>query len=337
MKRKRPEEKAESAQSIVGHLSYHALGKDKFHTILWVKLFAAQNDELPCRVLIAEFWDFRNTERTKRAICDFLDTNGYVVCVLIEYGKNSASDGSPVIDSASAEPGVLTMEDGYCLTVNDDMQHSITVPAQSRFWPSVDMEQVHEFIRRGQIDKLKEVVPKHFHVNTGGFGHTMLQIAAVNGHAGVMEWLLQQPGIEIDAIDYVGATAFLWAAYMLSVDSMTLLYRSGASPLAKDEKGRSAFHDVVRGSWRYDISKIRACLAFLGDHALLSLVLEGPPLYSHLDRSDNSEAIKQEFRLMGRRVRDKVFEYLCDRIVSVLADIVLQYWEDDAFTLLEAL
>lgn len=70
-------------------------------------------------------------------------------------------------------------------------------------------------------------------------GKASLHIAAVYGHRQMVEVLLGQ-GAEIDAIDKELWTPLICAAQAGHLDVVRLLVESGASPLAKTQKGQSA-------------------------------------------------------------------------------------------------
>jgi ankyrin repeat protein len=321
MKRKAPDEETESVQSLVNHLSHHAKSAYLSHSILSIELYAVR--PVPGdrdNGLVAEFCDIDDIDCAKRQVCAFLDTHTYVACIAIEY----SSGGSPLSLASPEHKEALTMEDGYRLPVDIHMRHIASVAASTTFGSTANIRDLHNLARRDQLAELQELVP-YFHVNRISRGKTLLHIAVIHGHTRIIGWLLQQPGIEIDATDDTGATAFLWAAYELSVSSMILLHRYGASLLAADRNGRYALFEVVCMATKDNMDEVRACLAFLGEH--MPLVPQGRRLSQAYE---TKESVQQELRFMGRRIRDKVFEYVYARCtVRVLADLVVQYWEGD--------
>jgi hypothetical protein len=116
---------------------------------------------------------------------------------------------------------------------------------------------------------------------------------------------------------------------------MMLLHRNGASPLAVDRWGRSALHEVVRVATDSTMDRVRACLAFLGDLMPLSVASDDVLLIRY--GSSGRDTVQRELHLMGRRVRDKVFKHICDCTISVIAELIVQYWEDNEFSLLDCL
>jgi hypothetical protein len=246
-----------------------------------------------------------------------------VAWIVIEYGL-----GIPLSSTTpSEEARALRMDDGYQLSMNSDMCHIRSVPASSMFGSTVNIEGLHDLVRRGEMSKLQEVVPRHFHVSTRWEGATMLHIAAIRRQTEITKWLVQQPGIEIDATDLSGSTAFLWAANEMSVGDMVLLHRHGASLLAVDRNGNSALHEVVRNARKHNMDEFRACLVFLCDRVPLSLPRAGRSLSPTYEAR---EAVKQELSLVGRRIRDTVSGYLYEWCpVRALASIIVQYWESE--------
>jgi hypothetical protein len=322
MKRKAPEEKEESAQSLVNHLSYDANSHHYYHSIQSIELYAAQcHPRNRDSGLVAEFREFRDIDCTKREVCTFLDTHTYVACIAIKY-----TVGRPLYQVSSPEAvTILTLDDGYQLSVDSEVCHVRTVPASSAFGTAATIRDLRDLVVRNKMTELQELVPKYFDVNTRSNGKTMLHTATILGHTRVIEWLVQQPGIEIDATDDTGATAFLWAAYCLSPNNMALLHRHGAFASAVDNWAFTALHEVVRMTMEHNMNEAKACLAFLGDH--MPLVAGSRSL---CPASSVKETVKQELYLVGRRVRDRVLGYVCGHCpVRVLADIIMQYWEGD--------
>jgi ankyrin repeat protein len=163
------------------------------------------------------------------------------------------------------------MDDGSLLSVDKDGCHIRVVMPHCEYpiFPPVYMKEVFDLVRDDKLDELQAIVPKYFHVNQGYDGVPMLH-AAVHGLK-IIDWLTRQPGIALDAVDADGGTALSWAAYNLSIDSMMLLHRRGASLAVVDDLNDSVFHELIRGTLDSNVNRLGACLAFLGDHAPLSL------------------------------------------------------------------
>ena len=57
----------------------------------------------------------------------------------------------------------------------------------------------------------------------GEYNSTPLMLAAWRGSADISEWLLQQPGVDIDCSDNIGWTAMHWACHSGSVEVLRML------------------------------------------------------------------------------------------------------------------
>ena len=75
----------------------------------------------------------------------------------------------------------------------------------------------------------------------GDYNRTPLMMAAVRGAADISEWLLQQPGIDIDCSDDNGYTAMHWACWNGQVEVLRVLLaaQSQGSINKRDNLGRT--------------------------------------------------------------------------------------------------
>ena len=72
----------------------------------------------------------------------------------------------------------------------------------------------------------------------GDYNRTPLMMAAVRGAADISEWLLQQPGIDIDCSDNYGRTAMHFACMFGSVEVLrVLLAAQSQGSVNKREQG----------------------------------------------------------------------------------------------------
>jgi hypothetical protein len=315
--------KAEAPQDVIRRLSTEALsvvGRVNYRLVAVYIYVGLPRKDNPHLDIIAEYWDFRNLKAAKRVICAFLDSHTYVSCIEIEYQCSKGSNGSLY----------LNMVDGSFLYVDRRGRHVITIDTLDVC--PVRMHDVHSLVFSDRLDEIRKWVPEHVHINQGYNGMTMLHEAIRSGSTKVVTWLVQQPGIAINAANRTGVSPFMLAARSLNVEAMRVLHRHGAIIYTEDGSQDNAFRMIVRSVDGYIPDRFDTCLSFLGDHMPLSLMVSNPSPLTCLRAGEQEEIcdlVKGDFYTMCCRVRDNVFDIvnsMCN--VRVLANIIVGYWQE---------
>ena len=74
-------------------------------------------------------------------------------------------------------------------------------------------------------------------VNRKYNGMTPLMVACKRGHHGIVQRLLHEPNVDIDAVDSNGKSALHFAMYTLTSKIVTSLVTKGANPNVRDKSG----------------------------------------------------------------------------------------------------
>jgi ankyrin repeat protein len=193
------------------------------------------------------------------------------------------------------------------------------------------MADVHNLIWNDKLDELQALVPTHVHINQGFDGKTMLHEAVLRRNTRIVEWLVRQPGIQIDAVDRYGASPFMCAARLLSVDMMRVLHHHGASTDTADRWGLNAFHEVARAATKRDLDTFYACITLMRTCVPLCVTTEAwTYVMSVANPDDATPEIKRAFHLLGQYIHDEMtllVQAWCP--IRVLADLIMQYWLED--------
>jgi len=116
---------------------------------------------------------------------------------------------------------------------------------------SSDLDRLHEFARRGQIDGLQDLLSKNKTLTNqkANFGFTALHWAAQCGHEDIVRYLLQN-GAQVDAINSNGDTALHLSAWKDHPHVASLLLKFKANKNIKNQDGKIpldlAHSDAVR-------------------------------------------------------------------------------------------
>jgi hypothetical protein len=278
--------------------------------------------------IIAEYWDFRDLEAVKHSICDFLAAHTCVTHIEIRYDTGHAfwrQTGSVH----------LTMADGSRLRVDQKGRHVMGVDAPDVPPCRVHTKGVQDLISKGRLNELRKFVPKYVHNSRGIDGTTMVHQAIRSWNSKVLEWLVQQPGTVINAIDRKLESAFTLAVRLLNIDGMKTLWRHGAIVYTGDDSQRTnVFHIVISAVQDVVPAQLYECVSFLGDHVPLSFMISPPkrPPLRCFGRSVDEITpglVKGFFYEVALRVRQEVLTIVYQKcVVRALADIVMGYWQE---------
>lgn len=95
--------------------------------------------------------------------------------------------------------------------------------------------------REGDVETLNAYLDSGFDINgTNDRGDTLLIVAAYNGQPRAVETLLARPGVAVDAVNRMGFTALMAAAFKGHLDIARALVAGGAVPDAAGESGKTA-------------------------------------------------------------------------------------------------
>jgi len=94
-----------------------------------------------------------------------------------------------------------------------------------------------EAAEKGHTENLKDAFSLGAELNTHNIGskRTALILSAINGHESCLNFLLAQKGIDLEAKDYWGRSALLWACAKGSLSCVVSLLTAGANFYTKDQ------------------------------------------------------------------------------------------------------
>jgi hypothetical protein len=112
-------------------------------------------------------------------------------------------------------------------------------------------EELFEAVKKGDIDKVREILAKGANVNTRDrhkdswtYNQTPLHVAAHEGHTYVARLLLEH-GAVVNARDKYGFTPLYYAAGGGHIDIVSILLEHGADVNARDKSGNTPLHYVA--------------------------------------------------------------------------------------------
>ena len=121
----------------------------------------------------------------------------------------------------------------------------------------------------GKIDEVKAKLEAGASLQTvDGDGNTMLHSAASHGQLEMVQFLLGQKGIEIDARDKAGDTPLSQASYLGRVDVVKELIDKGADLKSKDGEGRDALQRAAASGYPRVVTALLAAGADSGEKDL---------------------------------------------------------------------
>lgn len=134
---------------------------------------------------------------------------------------------------------------------------------KSFFQPSPEQLQQQWFdaARTGNMKVIKNLLKK-IDVNVkdtryGSVGYTALIHAATNGHIDIIKFLLQVPGIDVNAHEQNGDTALMWAAYRRDKNIIKMLLQHPEIDInAQNNRGYTALHEATEYLYSLDIIQL---------------------------------------------------------------------------------
>jgi cytohesin len=126
--------------------------------------------------------------------------------------------------------------------------------------------------------------------NANRSGMTPFMLAAVGGHMGMLQLLLELQGVQgLDERDGAGKTALNWAIRLGHAEAAAWLLRNGAGASIRDENGMTP---LMGAGELGHLGALQILLQEVGEHGLRERDVRGYTALHHAARCDREEAVK---------------------------------------------
>ncbi|MBU0547970.1 MAG: ankyrin repeat domain-containing protein [Candidatus Omnitrophica bacterium] len=129
----------------------------------------------------------------------------------------------------------------YFMDEIKDIDGQKTVSSDSNHFPPINESALFEAVKNVDILKVKQLISEGVDVNVVNYSGATPLVWAINGcHKDIVELLLSK-GAKVNTVDSGGMTPLMWAAHRCNRDIIELLLSKGADVKMKDKNGKTAW------------------------------------------------------------------------------------------------